>query len=479
MDWVQGEGGEIHDALRLSDERQPYVASNLEEGTQLLKIPASCLVSRKTIESTEYGRNIVEVVDSVDAGQLYSPVHDVTIALYLARYPSTNDDDTTTFQPYLDTLPEGSSYDDLPRRWTEEQLRTLSGSPLLGRIQKQRKGIETEFDSIKRHWKDRGHKEAEFPSFQAFSDRLAAVTSRAFAGFGCAAGGEDDLNSAMVPILDLCDHRRGKNQTKNLSYIQSAEDGSVLVAANQDIQEGETLCITYGAQSNSQLLLNYGFCIDSNIEPDNSSNDFLEFEANGEVVELRAGPKSHSSLGFVKALDACNQPRETIEKDPSDDFDDFEQNEKDFDEWDVDMMANMDEHEEDEDEDGEEEMKNEQEKRIKLCLEALASFEKRLSEMREGYHLKEVELKSALAQVSFTPKRQSAILVKSELRTIYFVLCVIRRLKEILKDGDAKTAAVVDEFLSDADVKVLVGQAQEVSTAFLAIRFPDLNIKQS
>ena len=85
------------------------------------------------------------------------------------------------------------------------------------------------------------------------------------------------------------------------------QDGSVEVRSIVEIKQHELLRLTYGARGNSQLLLNYGFSIARNWEPDGSSNDVLEFSLNGEdMVNLRAGPKSYSYGPLVKALEqAC------------------------------------------------------------------------------------------------------------------------------------------------------------------------------
>uniref|UniRef100_A0A7S0C7T6 Uncharacterized protein n=1 Tax=Proboscia inermis TaxID=420281 RepID=A0A7S0C7T6_9STRA len=53
----------------------------------------------------------------------------------------------------------------------------------------------------------------------------------------------------------------------------------------------------------------YGFCLETNWEPDRSCNDVVEFkieqpyEDPSVTVELRAGPKSYTYGGFVKALE--------------------------------------------------------------------------------------------------------------------------------------------------------------------------------
>jgi hypothetical protein len=85
------------------------------------------------------------------------------------------------------------------------------------------------------------------------------------------------------------------------------------------LKGGDALVITYGAQGNAALLLNYGFCIPRNLEPDGSSNDVYELllepkacqgderaAGTGTIaaVPLRTGPKSYSYGGLVRALEA-------------------------------------------------------------------------------------------------------------------------------------------------------------------------------
>jgi hypothetical protein len=85
------------------------------------------------------------------------------------------------------------------------------------------------------------------------------------------------------------------------------------VTSIEQITAGQALRLTYGAQGNAQLLLNYGFCIRNNIEPDGSSNDTMEFllntttskkqkETTTTPVLLRTGPKSYTYGSFVEAL---------------------------------------------------------------------------------------------------------------------------------------------------------------------------------
>ena len=96
-------------------------------------------------------------------------------------------------------------------------------------------------------------------TLSGFDQMLAAVASRGFAAIG-----SDGLD-AMVPLLDLLDHKRG---AKDVTYARSKEDGTIIVTASRDLEANSNVYDTYGAKGNAQLLNRYGFCLKNNIEPD-------------------------------------------------------------------------------------------------------------------------------------------------------------------------------------------------------------------
>jgi SET domain len=480
VEWVEGNGGKVHPNVTLSDDRQLYLEKTHDKGTELLRIPFACLVCKTNIETTSHGQQLMQAIQKVDGGKLYSPLHDLLLALTLAGVSETEPQEDTVFRPYLNTLPEESSFEGLPRFWPDDDLKYLQGSPLLERVQSQKRGIESDHRRVRDEWKKLGKSDESFPSLEAFNYRLAAVSSRAFAGFGSIADkNEDDMNIAMVPLLDLCNHCRGKSETKNLSYCQAGS--MIVVTASQPITAGESLRITYGARSNAQLLLNYGFCIPDNNEPDGSSNDFLEFSPPGnsdKSVNLQAGPKAHSFHGFVNALDSFTVlPKERSRGVDKDEIDDFDANEEQFAQWDMDMtkdmMGSMGEEDEDEEDEDEEAMEKHDKQAIENYLGALISLESRLHELQAAYYLEGKELQEALGISATVNKRHAALLVLSEHRTIYFVLCVIRQLRCLL--GPPGNNAIKDDGsvkaqVTEADMKLLRGQAQEIVSAFMAIR---------
>jgi hypothetical protein len=266
---VTAQGGFVHPSLEFSDaNREMAVDQKLPEKTLVLRIPRKSLVSLSN--ATDLASWFREVKVAVDQSKLHNPLTDALLAFSLASKKRT----------YLKTLPPASAWDCLPRRWSIDQItKYLQGSPLLSRVKKDKLGVRSDYDLICDFWKGQ-----EAPSFSNFDDMLAAVSSRAFAD------SQDEI--VMIPILDLCNHSRGKGGQKNLTY-KTLQDGSVEVTTSQPIEPYEGLRLTYGAQGNGQLLLNYGFTIPKNLEPDGSSNDFVEFSCDGvSIINLKTGPKA-------------------------------------------------------------------------------------------------------------------------------------------------------------------------------------------
>lgn len=271
---ITGNGGYVHPGIAFLPECRSIVSkAEIDEKTLVFRFPRSSLLSSG---SDQYAW-IRELQDN------HNPIADLILAYRLAAEEST----------YLKTLPPPSSWNALPRRWTEEALqKRLKGSPLIKRIRKQKETVLADYRLVYNHPNGKNG-----PTFEAFDDMLAAVTSRAF-------GGVKDEN-IMIPILDLCNHSRGKDEKKNLEY-KMLDDGAVEVSTTVKIAPHEHLRLTYGGKGNSQLLLNYGFAIKDNLEADGSSNDFLEFSFDeAPVVELKTGPKDVRLQPLLVSICRC------------------------------------------------------------------------------------------------------------------------------------------------------------------------------
>lgn len=471
VEWVRGAGGMVHPAVSMvPSSRELQVGERIEKDTIVLQIPSKCLVTEGTIRSQNPFR--MDSVVGEKKVRLDHSTQDIELALFLAGQTDAVD---FFWGAYLDSLPESSAFDALPRRWTSQQLELLTGSPLLRRIQNAREGILRDYQVAKDSWKEKhaDSNDANFPSLQAFSDRMAAVSSRAFEGMkGFEDFGGKEGDATMIPLLDLCNHHRGHNVRKNLSYSYEQEQGAIVVRAADTVFAGDVLRITYGAQGNAQLLLNYGFCIPNNLEPDGSSNDVLEFfrstlaAEKDQVVPLRAGPKSYSYGGFTKALDYFCTTRESGGLGNDDDEDGGPD----------DMEAFLDGCEEEEDQDfdlendaGDDDDDNEDEKGLQTEIEALDKFRAALEVAQEAYALKEVDLNQTVAAAECSPRYNAAILVQSEIRTIRFYLRAIECIKKKLqKTKDSSTNGGNTAKLEDDTL--IQGQVEELSDAYVQIR---------
>ena len=337
--------------------------SYFDATTTLLKIPDICLVTLHTVERDDtFGKLLFEVVHSLQHNKkdvvqekgstatttnmrnyrngdaetgFYNDSQDVILALYLAylkqqldnnssQHDGTDgniDNNTSTsnspwqfYAPYLHTLPSSKSTHQchLPRQWSIETIEhRLQCTSLYNRAIKEKNGIKREYELVKSAWMDKQQHVDEkdtqniFPSFELYDRMMAVLTSRGFAGLGY------DNVDALIPMLDLLNHKRGHAEssgidvdTKKMTEIpterngpdvryeryvnndvrddESADgkpqakrqrmttegSGGVQVKTAHSLNSGSILHMTYGSKGNTALLGRYGFCIPNNIEPD-------------------------------------------------------------------------------------------------------------------------------------------------------------------------------------------------------------------
>lgn len=471
--WIRAQGGFVHKAIHLSNTRELRVVEQVPRDTLLMKLPQkSVVISRRFLPSD---CPIVRV--EVDPERL----EDIILALYLTS-------NRKEIQPYLNSLPDASSFSTFPTRWPLKRLtKLLSGSPILKALRNEKQVLQKDYnlvvDALSRSSKT-GIDRVKIPSFEVFRDAMTYVESRAF----CLDGMVDERGvalPAMVPLLDMCDHRRGQNgERKNLAYI--FQEGNVFVKSVRDLQAGETLRITYGARSNAHLLLKYGFCLADNVEPDGSSNDLFEFEPiagrEGACVQLQTGPKAYTFGKFVKALEYFYPA--TREEGVSDDSELRNKNDLEafLNECDEEGGNDVDLHESSVEGADDRNVADHREN-MQVEIDALSRFEARLLEVARGYCMSGTEVSMSKAVPAPTPKFYAALLIHSELRTIWFFLLAIRGIKKSLhKTSDPEAfdtpGSMID--LHPDDLKMINEQVQELVDAYVRIRHPSFaRIEQS
>ena len=502
--WIQSNGGTVHPALIFSSDRSVRTQAQTKDderetsaiptGTMLIRIPSSCLLTVDTVSSTPFGKKLVNKIQSISGDALQNDKSDLMLALYMAHIPSAKDI-RSDHAAYLATLPPPSSYNNIPRRWGDTQLESLlGGTSLLTRVRKDQSNLKCDYKSISSAWNEKGGKDesvAKLPSFEQFDDMFAAVSSRGFAGLGS----DDGQSDAMVPLLDLLDHRRGTDAKKDVRYSRrcSAKEGSgahtcIEVVADRDLQPGSTLHDTYGAKGNAQLLNRYGFCIANNLEPDGSSNDVVEIslKEGQPPVELRAGPKSYTygklarMVGMIQDKDGsaegangANEQEAGSEEDDMEAFLNQCDEEEAGDGNDVDdgfdmMMYGGDDEMNDNEEDGDQE---DEEKMMESECKALQEVSSALSEARERFSLKDEKLQDALQKTDNSPEHFAAVLVQSERRTIQLYQLASEEIHGRLKSmmTGSSTVGACDK-KGDSIDDILVKQIDELVSAYATIR---------
>jgi hypothetical protein len=490
------DGSAIDPGTTQTDEREdsPVV---IHKGETVMCLPDEVLIAAGRCEIALPP----DVKASLESNQ-HVPRSDVQLALYLASQPSR-------IRPYLDSLPrqEESADAALPRCWkTSEVEEYLAGSLVVHRIHEHKKEVQDAYDALASAY-EKGSVDA-LPSFRAFSQCLAVVTSRAFQGFDPDRHGP----SCLVPLLDLCNHGRGSlssssSPASNLSYRWDADRRAVVAQARADLRRGDTLVITYGAQSNASLLLNYGFCIANNVEPDGSSNDRYELRVGpaasprAAVVSLRAGPKEYSYGDLVTALDAVveflqlstpkERPDHTV-RSKADDLEAFldecdnNDGEEDGDEHanananaTVKCNPNHDEDHYDVCDSEDSELENTSRTSLHLEMRALDELGTCLEEARSKY--KEAVISNNQAKVGLDRQQYAAILVQSEQRTLYFHQCAVSRILSTattasLERSPGNTSlpepkpTSPPDWMTKSDIALIDDQVKALAQAYFRIR---------
>jgi hypothetical protein len=463
-DEIRSKGGQVADQFLQFDEtsRELRVSSPILTDTVLLQISISSMITQEWALRHYPWLKIMLETDN----DFYHSEADIVIAMSLAI-------SSLQEMPFLQCLPNTSTLDSLPRRWDEDEVKSLLGhTSVYQRVVKDRTGTRRDYDKIKQIFSRSDPQQQQppmvLPSYPAFDEMLAVVTSRAFQI------GESTV--ALVPLLDLCNHSRGKDMKRNVSYQMTKQDGDkndsliMTVKSVMDLQPGDALTLTYGALGNPQLLLNYGFTIPQNLEPDGSSNDVLELPVGGNTcVLLRAGPKSYSYSGLAKAVVAItNQTSpnksENIETTHLHD-DDPEGNltcttgedyDGEFDHLYQEVGAS----------DPDETMFTEAGADIAIDLEVLNKLRETLIQKFRAYGIrKDNAFYGSPGHAYFV-----AILCQSEQRTLFFFVRAVEKILQLLQCRSHNEFDTLDFATDGEDMKVIDEQTTELSKVYVLLR---------
>jgi histone-lysine N-methyltransferase SETD3 len=244
--WLR-EGGAVFPDMYLRKYTENYrgvhMSRRVAGNRQILYVPKHFLITVEMGKETAIGRKIIEADLDLSAMK-----HCFLCVFALVD----RQNEESFYQPYYRILPQ--SFDNMPIFWTDEELELLTGSYMLKQVHDRRKNIQADYEDICRA-------APEFTRFtlEEFTWARMMVASRNF-------GVEIDgiKTDALVPYADMLNHLRPR-QTR-WTYDQS-QDGFT-ISSLHELRAGDQVFDSYGKKCNSRFLLNYGFAVDDNRDPD-------------------------------------------------------------------------------------------------------------------------------------------------------------------------------------------------------------------
>ena len=224
--------------------RRMHATRNLQSEEILIEVPLQCLITVERGKATDVGLAVLEAELELDA-----PKHVFLMLFVLLDRRNTS----SFFAPYYDMLP--STLSNMPIFWDALELEWLQGSHLLTQIEERKRAIKNDYEAICGIW----------PTFvdtctlEEFKWARMCVCSR---NFGVVVNGV--RTSAMVPYADMLNHFRPR-ETK---WTYDNARGAFTITSLEKIGAGAQIYDSYGQKCNHRFLLNYGFAVEDNKEPD-------------------------------------------------------------------------------------------------------------------------------------------------------------------------------------------------------------------
>lgn len=234
--WCRHQGGAMPDQQLLLDAREQcgvLTEQAMAANTTVLVVPRRCWYTRRDAEQSPLVQRFLA------AGGTFQTLHGA-LALGLLQERAQPD---SFWAPYWAALPSAASVSPLPANTARDGL--LAGSLCAQALAGRRAEIRADFTALQAVLgADLGF------DLAAFIAAYATCAGRAFAVDEL----DDQAVPALVPLLDLYNHRR----QPNLSNLSQA--GEAIVLQTAEAVDGATeLFVSYGEGSDSHYYINYGF----------------------------------------------------------------------------------------------------------------------------------------------------------------------------------------------------------------------------
>jgi histone-lysine N-methyltransferase SETD3 len=257
----------------------------VEDEEIIVDIPLNCLITVEMGKDTPVGKLIMSSNLDLDA-----PKH-IFLMLYMLIDRKNPD---SFFKPYYDVLPP--TLHNMPIFWDKDELRYMEGSYLLSQIDERNHAIESDYEAICQL----DPTFANVCTVDEFKWARMCVCSR---NFGLIVNGM--RTAALVPYADMLNHFRPR-ETK-WQFDDSSQ--SFTVTAIQTIGAGLEVYDSYGQKCNHRFLLNYGFSVENNEEPDgfnpNEVPILLQLQPDDPLYEEKLALWRRESTSFYRRVRVC------------------------------------------------------------------------------------------------------------------------------------------------------------------------------
>ncbi|KAM3160304.1 SET domain-containing protein [Lachancea thermotolerans] len=322
VEWARSHGSVIDDRVefRADPNQGTYAVANarISEGSVLVTIPRKLLITTTLAEKHFRLKNPVES----------NPNALLQLFLSKLKFSSKSCDEISFFQPFMDVLPLIRDIHS-PYFWSSEELTALKGTDLLIKTERNlKKVIEEWFGLITKakaaddedtafylqsssnpHFQVSDHmsysKSSSWHSFSSYLWSAYIVSSRAFPELILENENLKNINQAFLyPIVDFLNHHSGQK----VQWQLNKDRNGVSFSSGNQIEKGQEIFNNYGDKSNEELLLNYGFAIQNNM---NDSSTLTLRLPPGQLeslkscdLTLRDQNLAENSVNFLLTLDS-------------------------------------------------------------------------------------------------------------------------------------------------------------------------------
>ena len=221
-----------------------HAGQDVGEEEVIIEIPLRCLITVEMGKDTDIGRAILSSNIELDA-----PKHIFLMVFMLLDRKNPK----SFFAPYYDILPP--TLNNMPIFWTPAELAHLQGSYMITQIEERNAAIEADYAAICKLV-------PKFSSISTLEEFKWARMCACSRNFGLIINGL--RTAALVPYADMLNHYRPR-ETK--WQFEDSIQGFTITSL-QHIGAGAQVYDSYGQKCNHRFLLNYGFSVEHNIEPD-------------------------------------------------------------------------------------------------------------------------------------------------------------------------------------------------------------------